>query len=413
VIASIIRDAQGLPLYVLAIVEDITESMRAQEEAMARQKLESLGVLAGGIAHDFNNLLGTILSLAELAASDLPPASACAGELERIVTTAMRGAEIVRQLMVYAGEDRVNLVEPLDVSLLLEEILELVKVSISKHVVLKTRLSRHLPPVRGSAPLLRQVVMNLIINASEAIEEKDAVIGISTSLATGRDVASKGGTASQEENYVRLQVSDTGCGMTKEVQTHAFDPFFSTKFAGRGLGLAVVQRIVRDHGGVINLFTAPGRGTTFEILLPCAGETPSPVPWASPGLPGKEQRALYGTVLVVEDEDALRLAVSGMLRKKGLRVIEANDGSSAFELVRTHEDVIDVMLLDFTLPGASSREVFEEARELRPDLKVILTSAYSRETVETSFSGLLIEHFIRKPFHLVDLMGLLQDVLPD
>jgi PAS domain S-box-containing protein len=413
VIASVICDAQGLPLYVLAIVEDITESKRAQEEAMARQKLESLGVLASGIAHDFNNLLGTILSLAELAASDLLPTSSCAGEMQRIVTTATRGAEIVRQLLVYAGQDKVNLVEPVDMSLLVEEILELVKVSISKHVLLKTRLAKHLPAVPGSAPLLRQVVMNLIINASEAIEEKDAAISISTSRVTGQDFAAKKGTTLQEGNYVRLEVSDTGCGMTKEVQAHAFDPFFSTKFAGRGLGLAVVQRIVRDHGGVINLFTAPGKGTTFEILLPCAGETPLPIPRASEGPRGMEQRTFYGTVLVVEDEDALRLAVSGMLRKKGLRVIEANDGSSAFELVRTHEDAIDVMLLDITLPGVSSREVFEEARRLRPNLKVILTSAYSRETVDASFAGLGIERFLRKPFQFVDLMGLLQDVLPE
>ena len=186
VIASVIHDAQGLPLYVIVIVQDVTESKRAQEEAMARQKLESLGVVASGIAHDFNNPLGTIVSLAEVAALDLVPTSSCAGDLQRIVTTAMRGSEIVRQLMVYAGQDKAGL-EPLDVSLLVEEILELVKVSISKHVVLKTTLSRRLPAVPGNAPLLRQVVMNLIINASEAIEEKDAVISISTSRVTGRD----------------------------------------------------------------------------------------------------------------------------------------------------------------------------------------------------------------------------------
>ncbi len=418
VTASVIHDAQGLPLYLLAIVQDITESKRAQEEAMARQKLESLGVLASGIAHDFNNLLGTILSLAEVAASDLPPTSSCATDLQRIVTTAMRGAEIVRQLMVYAGQDKSDLVEPLDMSSLVEEILELVKVSISKHVVLKTRLARHIPAVPGNAPLLRQVVMNLIINASEAIAEKEAVISISTSHVAGQDFAAKSGTTLQECSYVLLEVSDTGCGMTEEVRAHAFDPFFSTKFAGRGLGLAVVQRIVRDHGGVINLFTAPGQGSTFEILLPCVVETPPPVPRARAGLHEaspheKEQRDFYGTVLVVEDEDPLRLAVSGLLRKKGLRVIEAIDGSCAFEQVRTCDDAIDVMLLDVTLPGVSSREVFEEARRLRPNLKVILTSAYSRETVEASFAGLRIESFIRKPFQFVDLMALLRDVLPD
>jgi CheY-like chemotaxis protein len=251
--------------------------------------------------------------------------------------------------------------------------------------------------------------MNLIINASEAIGEQDAEIRITTSSIKGQDIAATNGAMVIEGNCVRLEVSDTGCGMTEEVRARVFDPFFSTKFPGRGLGLAVVQGIVRDHGGAINLVSAPGQGTTFEVVLPCAG------PQSDPGLgvrtSGKEYRSPSGTLLVVEDEDVLRFAVSKMLRKSGFQVIEANDGSSALELIRTRDDEIDLMLLDVTLPGVSSREVVEQARVTRPNLKVILTSAYDRETVETSFAGLRVDHFIRKPFQIADLMSLLQEVL--
>jgi PAS domain S-box-containing protein len=412
--ASVIRDRDGEPIYGLAMMENITELKRTQEEGVARQKLESIGILAAGIAHDFNNLLGSILAQAELAASGLAPGASPGEELQRIMTTAMRGAEIVRELMIYSGQDKTKPAEPVDMSLLVEEMLELIKVSISKNVVLKTDLSKDLPSVLGSAAPLRQVVMNLIINAAEAIGDRaigdqDAVIGISTS----RVAPATGGTGLLEGDYVRLGISDTGCGMTEEVKAKVFDPFFSTKFAGRGLGLAVVQGIVRDHGGVINLLSAPGKGTTFEILLPCAGEPSPPSPGAIARPPEKGHLPPSGTVLIVEDENALLLAVSGLLRQKGFRVLEAIDGSSALELVRSHNYEIDAMLLDVTLPGISSTKVFEEARQSLPNLKVILTSAYSRKTVEATFAGLRIERFIRKPFQFADLMGLLQEALSE
>jgi PAS domain S-box-containing protein len=391
---------------------DITDLRRSQEETLARQKLESVGVLAGGIAHDFNNLLGGILAEAELAATQLGEGESPIDAIQRISKVARRGAEIVRQLMIYSGQDKADPIEAFDLSRLVEEMLELLKVSISKHAALKTDLRRDLPAVRGRASQIRQIVMNLIINASEAIGEKGGVINVTTSrIVLPGNSGPDNPTHLPAGDYVNLEVSDTGGGMTEEVQAKVFDPFFTTKFAGRGLGLAVVQGIVRDQGGAINLVSAPGQGTTFGILLPCFGETSQLRRGDNTPASGKEHRARSGTVLIVEDEGILRLAVSRVLQKKGFCVIEAIDGSSALELVRAHKDEIDVMLLDITLPGVSSKDVFEEARHMRPDLKVILTSAYSRETVNATFAGLAIEGFIRKPFQMVDLIGLLEEAL--
>jgi len=285
-----------------------------------------------------------------------------------------------------------------------EEMLELLRVSISKHAVLKTDLQKDLRAVQGNAPQLRQIVMNLIINASEAIGDKDGVIEVSTSLAAG-------GVNLPEGDYLRLEVSDTGSGMTEEQKARIFDPFFTTKFAGRGLGLAVVQGIVRAHGGTINLISAPGQGTRFQILLPCADQPVEPERATSVPAAGETISGAAGTVLLVEDEESLRRSVSNMLRKRGFSVVEAGDGSAAVDLFRSHQDRIDVILLDVTIPGSSSREVVEEARRLRPDIKVILTSAYSREMVMPSLDGPRISAFIRKPFPLADLVELLRNTL--
>jgi two-component system cell cycle sensor histidine kinase/response regulator CckA len=388
---------------------DITEMRHTQDQALARQKLESVGVLAGGIAHDFNNLLGGILAEAELAAIELRQGESPLESIEKIRLAAMRGAEIVRELMIYSGQDKGDPVEPVDLSRLVEEMLELLKVSISKHAVLKSDLGQNLAPVLGRASQIRQIVMNLIINASEAIGEKDGVIQVITSqpiLPGEVDADSRNLPAG---DYLSLEVLDTGAGMTEDTKAKIFDPFFSTKFPGRGLGLAVVQRIVRDHGGAINLVSAPGQGTRFEIFLPLVAPTTSSSHSNAVGV--GEPRPLVGTILLVEDEGILRGALSKILRKKGLRVIEANDGSSALELFSAHKDEIEVMLLDMTLPGVSSREVFAQTRHMRPDLSIILTSAYGREIVDASFAGLQVDTFLRKPFRIVELMQALRDAL--
>jgi len=394
---------------------DLTDLKRAEKEVLSRQKLESLGVLTAGIAHDFNNLLGSILADAELADAEMADADPSAGsaprqEVRRIKAVAIRAAEIVRELMIYSGQDKATL-EPVEVSRLVEEMLELLKVSISKHAVLKIDLGRNLPAVRANAPQLRQVVMNLMINASEAIGTKDGVIRVSTSRVTSADDSIANGAASLPSgDYLRLEVSDTGGGMTDEQKARIFDPFFSTKFAGRGLGLAVVQGIVRGHNGAIHLVSAPGQGTTFRIFLPCAGE-PLPEQLIATVPTSRAQITGTKTVLVVEDEASLRLSVSKMLRKKGFSVIEATDGSVAIDLLRARGRHIDAILLDMTIPGKPSHEVLAEAVRIRPDVEVILTSAYSREMVVPSADAPHVKGFIRKPFRLEELVHLLRDTL--
>jgi two-component system cell cycle sensor histidine kinase/response regulator CckA len=405
-----LRDAAGHIHRIAGCCTDLTDVKRTQQQAFASQKLESIGVLANGIAHDFNNLLGGILACSELALGDSAEASPVREQLQRIKTASIRGAEIVRQLMIYGGKDSPDF-EAVDISALVNEMLHLLKVSISKHVVLKTELRDKLPAVHASPAQIRQVVMNLITNASEAIGNREGVIRVNSALVEVRRSSPMEATANLAPgDYVKLEISDTGSGMTPELQASIFDPFFTTKQAGRGLGLSVVRGILRAHGGAINLLSAPGRGTSFQILLPCEG---MPAARENPPQAAPADKLLNqtGTILLVEDEGMLRSAVSKLLRKRGYSVIEADDGSSALEIIRTRGDGVDLILLDVTLPaGASSRDVFESAQRMRAGLKIILTSAYGREDIDLAFAG-AVEHFIRKPFRLADLTALIQHVL--
>jgi CheY-like chemotaxis protein len=233
--------------------------------------------------------------------------------------------------------------------------------------------------------------MNLVTNASEAIGERDGSIVIRTA----RDAAIGG---------VTIEISDSGCGIKPEDRAKIFDPFFTTKSGGHGLGLAVVQRIVQGLGGTIASESECGRGTTFHIVLPSTGEVPArsrPAP-ALETVEAGDQRA---SVLIVEDEAVLRLAVAKLLHKAGFPVVEAADGTAAITAIREHKDTICVVLLDITLPGIPSREVLAEIRRVRPKTKVIVTSAYGADRVEQSFPGMEIDFFVRKPYQFADLIS--------
>jgi len=282
----------------------------------------------------------------------------------------------------------------------------LLKVSISKLAKIRVELADGLPAVMANASQIRQVVMNLITNASEALGKAGGVISVGSDLRrVRRDDPDTGDLA--EGDYVQLRIRDTGCGMTKEIQDRIFDPFFSTKFSGRGLGLAAVQGIVRSHRGAIQLTSAPGEGTCFEILLPCAPVKARPPEKTHAPEPPPAPTAAT-TVLVVEDEEMLRIAVCKMLRKKDFTVIEAGDGNAALETMRERAAEIGVILLDMTLPGISGKQLFEELRAIRPDVRVILTTAYSKEMAANALGSLQAWGFIRKPYHIADLVAMLR-----
>jgi CheY-like chemotaxis protein len=291
--------------------------------------------------------------------------------------------------------------------------LSLLKVSVSKHAVIRPNLKRDLPGIRASAGQIRQIVMNLITNASDALGDRDGEIRVNTRLVTLKEESERSSfTALPDGNYVQFEISDTGCGMSPQTQAKVFDPFYSTKSAGRGLGLAVVHGIVRNLGGAIHLTSEMDKGTTFQILLPCVETTVAASGNAEPGLGELAVPYQHRTVLVVEDEAPLRQAVAKMLRKSGFEVFEAADGSSAIDLLRGDRGKIDAILLDMTIPGASSREVLAEAANACPNVQVVLTSAYSQEMIAGAMSLPQVRGFIRKPFLLRDVLKMLQSSWP-
>jgi PAS domain S-box-containing protein len=403
-----IRNERGAVVRVVGATQDITDLKRAEEEASAHQKLESVGTLASGIAHDFNNLLGGVLAHADLALGELAAGSSPEEELRAIRNAAMRGSEVVRELMIYAGKDTETR-GSVDVSKIVTEMLELLRVSVSKHATLVTHLGPDLPAVNTNSAQIRQIVMNLVVNASEALGERDGIIRVTTTrMQVGKDSSVEKANGLAYEDYIQLEVSDTGSGMSAETQARVFDPFFTTKSAGHGLGLAVVDGIVRSLHGKIHLASEPGKGTTFQILLPCDRTAiPAPSSPAKEAVPSSDS----ATVLVVEDEEILRQAAAKGLRKRGFEVLEAASGSAAMEVLRASGSRIDVILLDMTFPGNSIHEVVGEYAKARPDSRVVLTSAYSEEMARATMSAPQIRAFIRKPFRLADLVKTLRDTL--
>ena len=406
-----IADHESNVAGVVLVFRDVTDARRAQEESFARQKLESLGTLASGIAHDFNNLLGAMLAQAELATAELATGSRPDEPLEQIREVAIRGSEIVRQLMIYAGKEG-EVPELTDVSKAVEGMLGLLKVTVSRHATLVSVLDQNLLAVRARPAQLRQIVMNLVVNASDAIKDHEGIIRVTTRCVTvdhDTDGATSDCLAAGE--YVELAVSDTGIGMSPQTQARVFDPFFTTKSAGRGLGLAVVHGIVRSLNGAIRVISEFRKGTTFQILLPCTGAADGATADAAVGMVERAAPSREATVLVVEDEHPLRLALTKMLGKAGFRVLQVDNGSEAIELLHADTGEIDAILLDMTIPGALSQEVLAEAVQARPNIKIVLTSAYSEETARTVLDGPQIGGFVRKPFRFDDLVRTLRSAL--
>jgi PAS domain S-box-containing protein len=388
----------------MAIIRDITDIRQAEEqrrklEARVQQvqKLESLGVLAGGVAHDFNNLLVAVMGYAGLAQSEIAPDSPAQLSLKRIEQAAQRAAELTGQMLAYSGKGHFS-VGPVHLNRLVEEMADLLVATVSRKVVLKREFAADLPLVEADATQVRQVIMNLMTNASEALGENDGVITLRTGIRQVDEAERSSHCLGYDLKpgwYVFLEVSDTGCGMDAETRARIFDPFFTTKFTGRGLGLAAVLGIVRGHRGAIVVDSKPGRGTTFRVLFPVGRNLVAAAVRAQPQVRSHGQNRL---VLVVDDEEFVRSLAQEALQRAGFRVLAVEDGPRAIDLFRARYAEIDAVVLDLTMPRLDGAEVFRELYRIDPGVRVILTSGYNEQHATRRFRVSELAGYIQKPY---------------
>lgn len=411
-----LRDERGAVTGALGVSIDATDRRRAQErqeqlqaQLLQVQKLESLGLLAGGIAHDFNNILTAILGSASTALLTIPPENPAHRDLETVTTAARRAANLTRQMLAYSGKALVE-IRRIDLSGHVREITTLLETTVPKKVQLRLELKTGLPAIEADVTQVQQIVMNLVINGAEAIGDRQGTVLVSTGEQVIDEryaaslVAAEGLTPG---NYVFLEVHDTGVGMDETTQHRIFDPFFSTKFSGRGLGLAAVVGIVRAHRGAIKVYSTLGRGTTFKVFFPASsGAAESTVPKAPLDYRGD------GLVLLIDDDTGVRRTARTMLEYFGFSVIDAADGQAGVELFAARAAEIALVIVDMTMPRMGGEETFRAIRGMRTDVPVILTSGYNEVEATRRFTGKDLAGFLEKPFTPTLLATKLAAILP-
>jgi len=411
-----IIDYKGQPA-TFAVIRDITDRKRAEAEKAKleaqiqhSQKLESLGILAGGIAHDFNNLLMGILGNASLALMNLSATSPIRDTIEQIEKASQRAADLTRKMLDYSGKGKF-VAQSINLSELIKEVTPLLMASISKKIILNYNLKDDLPSIEADESQIRQVVMNLIINASEAIADRSGIITVNTGVKIcDCQYLSKTflDDSLPEGSYVYLEVIDTGIGMDADTLSKIFDPFFTTKFTGRGLGLAVVLGIVRGHKGAIEVQSEPGNGAMFRVLFPSSDkifeqtnvDRDAPLEWR-----GK------GTILIVDDEEIVRTVTKKILEQFGFTILTAKDGYKGVEVFKKYSKDVIMVLLDLTMPYMSGEEAFQKMQKIKSDVQVILSSGYNEQEATNRFEGKGLAGFIQKPYRPNDLIAKIRQVL--
>jgi two-component system, cell cycle sensor histidine kinase and response regulator CckA len=398
---SPIRSREGKVMGVSHIARDITERKDVEKHLQQTQRLESLGVLAGGIAHDFNNLLTGILGNISLAVEGVATNHPARLPLRNALGASERASDLTRQLLAYAGKGRF-LIEPVNLSDLIREISELIQASICKNVQLRLDLAQDLPYIEADGSQLQQLIMNLVINGAEAIgEDRSGTVLVTTGIQDVDEayLLSTIGPEVEPGRYVSLEVHDTGVGMDPATISRIFDPFFTTKFTGRGLGLAAVQGIVRGHKGTLKVYSHPGKGSTFKVLLPVTDKHPGTQRQPS------SAEALEGdaTVLVVDDEQIVRQTAKSMLERYGYMVLLAENGKEGLDLFRLLADKVALVLLDMTMPVMSGEETLRNLKLIQPEVKVLLSSGYNESEAIRRFTGKGLVGFIQKPYSAVHL----------
>ncbi len=396
---------------------DITEQEKAEEERLKiekqmqqAQKLESLGVLGGGIAHDFNNLLMGMLGHADLALTKMSTDDPARKNVEEVVISAQRAADLANQLLAYSGEGKF-VVETVNLSDLVKEMSNLLEVSISKKAHLTFKLERDVPAIKCDTTQIRQVMMNLIVNASDSLEDGPGEITIATGAVhrTSADFADTYlGTELSDGEYAYARVSDTGTGMDEETRGRIFDPFFTTKFAGRGLGLAAVMGIVRSHGGAITVDSTHGGGTVFTVYLPTTDE---PVQErAKTATEGRTWRG-SGIVLVADDEETVRNVATMMLESIGFEVMTVENGQAAVDMFSESPDRFCSVLLDLTMPKLGGVEAYHEIRKTNAKIPIVLSSGYNKQDEVERVPDNNPPVFLQKPYRIESIRAVFHSIL--
>jgi PAS domain S-box-containing protein len=410
------RDANGKPLRMSGTHTDISKRKRAEAEKQSldqqmqhAQRLESLGVLSGGIAHDFNNILAIIIGHCTLARQGSHSAANSIAEIER---AAERAADLCRQMLAYAGKSQF-VQSRVDFAELVDDMVKMLKPTISQKVEIVTELAAGVPWINGDASQLRQIAMNLVINASEAIGKECGRIYLALrecEFAEGGEHKDYLGKAVVPGRYVCLEVADNGCGMDGETVRRIFEPFYTTKFTGRGLGMSAVLGIITSHQGVLQLSSEPGIGTTFKVYLPAQGGDPDqevPVLEAT-----REPWQGGGRILLVEDEGQLRLVARALMEDFGFVVVEAANGREALELYQGNPAAIDLVVTDVGMPIMDGYDLVLELKKLDPELPILISSGFGDADVGTKLAGTRVAGMISKPYSAGQLREALQKVVP-
>jgi PAS domain S-box-containing protein len=398
----------------LGITRDVTEKRRLEEERAAleqqlhqAQKMESLGVLAGGIAHDFNNILAVIMCYSSLGQQKPEKAAEFMPEIEK---ASERAAGLCRQMLAYAG--KTQFVESnVDVTALVDDIIIMLKSTLPQNAAIKPYLTGDLPCIEGDASQLRQIVMNLIINASEAIGEEHGDIRVAltkTDITTGQQEKDHSGKVITPGSYLCLEVTDTGCGMDDETKQRIFEPFYTTKFVGRGLGMSAVLGIITSHKGALQLSSQPGHGTTFKVYLPVQNGENSVEPLQQ-NAPTAWQGS--GTILLVEDEPQLILVAKNLMKALGFSVIEATNGKEALELYRKNAAEIGLVLTDIGMPLMNGYQLIRELKRINPKLPIIVSSGFGDTDVISRIAPGDVSGVISKPYSFDQLRDVLKSVV--
>ncbi len=399
------REPDGRISGMIGLAIDISDRLAVARERekiegklLEVQKLESLGVLAGGVAHDFNNLLTAIMGNANLARLALPPTSTAIANLSQIEQASQLAAGLCQQLLAYAGRGRLES-RPIALNTLVRETTELLRLSAGGQAQLRFNLAAELPGIMADPAQIRQVLLNIVQNAADAIGRRDGSIEIATrTLAIDEAWLAEASTGQHlaPGTYVCLEITDSGPGLDRGTRARIFDPFFSTKGSGRGLGLAAALGIMRSHHGALRVVSEPGRGATFTLAFPIH-EVPAAAEPSRAAAPARSWRG-SGTVLVVDDEESVRATAAQMIAFYGFTVKQAESGQQAIEYLRQRGSRFDLVLLDLTMPGMDGYATFTALRQLQPDQRIVVFSGYSAQDAKQRFAGQNLNGFLQKPF---------------